>query len=36
MKFRNPFQGLTTFEWGLWIGSVAVVLIAKTTYLIVG
>lgn len=27
MKFRNPFKGLTKFEWGLWLCSMIVVLI---------
>jgi len=28
MKIKNPFRDLTKFEWGLWLSSVAVVLIS--------
>lgn len=28
MKLRNPFKGFTTFEWCLWIGSMAAIIIS--------
>lgn len=28
MNFRNPFKGLTKFEWTLWLFSIAVIIVA--------
>lgn len=33
MKYKNPFRDLTKFEWGLWLTSLAVVLVS---YLVAG